>query len=126
MAGTIDGMSAPQAPISAQLAMLAHAAGARLSRTAPSDAPPPLSSKIPPPPETAGRTVTEEPDDDHPAGDRAGMQADRAIAEAELRFEEGDDVALDVEEIGEHPQHQVAVPGGAVARHRRPTIEASM
>jgi hypothetical protein len=44
------------------------------------------------------------------------VQADGAVAEVELGLQEGQDVALDVEEVGEEPERQVAIPGDGSPR----------
>ena len=63
--------------------------------------------------------MAEQPDRDHADGDRAEMKTDRAVAKVQLGLEEREDVALDVEEVSEEPQHEVAEPSDLAAPHPR-------
>ncbi len=53
----------------------------------------------------------DEAGDDDAERDRAGVQADRTVAERQLVAEEGQDIALDADDIGEVAEEQVAIPG---------------
>ena len=115
MVGTRPGIRPPKAPISAQLPMLAQAAGAMQSRTAPIETPNAPASSVRRRPEPSRHPIAKQADADHSQPQCGGMQAHGPIAELELGLEERNDVALDVEQVGEEAQQQIAIPSGRIA-----------
>ena len=96
--------------------MLAHGAGARQSSVLPPARPPTPSHSVRRRPSRASTRSPSRPDQDDADRDRARMQADRAIAERELRLQERHDIALQVDGIEVEAGEEPAVPGGRAAQ----------
>jgi hypothetical protein len=67
--------------------------------------------------EAANGAIAEQADEKRAGGERARMETDLTVGQAEFGLEERDDVPLDDAEIGEVAERQVAIPGDGIAAH---------